>query len=83
METILPTYYYETFRIVGFPAIASHHATLGVGYVFSHDFEIHVAYVHGFKETFTQTGTDVLGNPAVLESSVTQNSLDFGLQWRF
>ncbi len=79
----MPTYYYETFRIVGFPAIASHHATFGVGYVFSQTFEIHVAYVHGFEETFTQTGTDVLGNPAVLESSVNQNSLDLGLQWRF
>jgi len=36
----LPTYYYETFRIIGFPAIVEHHLTIGIGYQFTPNFGI-------------------------------------------
>ena len=31
----LPTYYYETFRVIGFPAIVEQHLTFGLGYGFT------------------------------------------------
>lgn len=79
----LPTYYYETFRIVGFPAIATHHATFGLGYIFTKNFEINLGYVHAFKQRIKETGSDLTGNVVTLESSLSQNSVDLGLHWRF
>ena len=79
----LPTYYYETFRIIGFPAIVEHHITLGVGYDFTPNFSMHLGYIHGFEKTISQTGTDITGQPVELESTLSEDSLDFGLTWRF
>ena len=31
----MPTYYYETFRTIGFPAVTKSHITLGLGYEFT------------------------------------------------
>ncbi len=79
----LPKYYYETFRVVGFPAITTHHLTLGVEYVFSDSMQLHLGFVHAFEQTFTQEGFDLMGNPVKLESSLSQNSFDFSYNWRF
>lgn len=79
----LPRYYYETFRIIGFPAIVENHLTLGIGYEFSPTFSVNVGYVHGFEETIKETGTDISGNPVTLESTLKENSIDFELVWRF
>lgn len=79
----LPTYYYETFRIIGFPAIVEHHLTLGVGYDFTPSFSMHLGYVHGFETTIRQNGTDITGQPVELESTLSEDSFDFGLTWRF
>jgi len=79
----LPTYYYETFRIVGFPAIIKHHITLGIGYEISRRFSLHLGYMHGFEETISERGTDLFGQPVKLRSTLREDSLDFGLTWRF
>ncbi|SHF76079.1 long-chain fatty acid transport protein [Desulfacinum infernum DSM 9756] len=76
-------YYYETFRIVGFPAVVEHHVTFGVGYDFSPRFSVHAGYVHAFEKTIKESGTDITGQPVNLESSLSENSLDFGFTWRF
>ena len=38
----VPTLLYEYLRVIGFPAIAEHHFTVGVGYRFSDSFEAHL-----------------------------------------
>ncbi len=45
----LPTYYYETFRIIGFPAIVKQHLTFGIGYDISKQFAINAGYTHAFQ----------------------------------
>jgi long-chain fatty acid transport protein len=79
----MPTYYYETFRIVGMPTITEHHLSGGIGYEFSKRFKCNVGYVHGFKNTVKENGTDIMGNSAILESSVSGDSIEFGLTWLF
>ncbi len=79
----MPTYYYETFRIVGFPAIVKQHVTLGAGYEISKSFALNAGYTHAFKETITESGTAVNGAPATLQSSLSEDSLEFGFTWRF
>ena len=43
-----PRYYYETFRIIGFPAIVEKHLTLGAGYRFTERFSMNLGYMHAF-----------------------------------
>jgi long-chain fatty acid transport protein len=80
---ILPTYYYETFRIIGFPAIIEHHATAGIGYEFSPRLAINFAYTHAFENSITEKGTNLVGQPTTLKSKLSEDSLEFGLTWRF
>jgi len=79
----MPTYYYETFRIIGFPAIVEHHITGGIGYKFTDAFSLNLGFVYAFENTMTETGTDFTGQPVALESTLSETSLDFGLTWRF
>ncbi len=81
--TTMPTYYFETFRIIGFPAIVKQHATVGLGYEFSNRFAINAGYTHAFKETISENGTNVFGQPTTLKSSLSEDSLEFGITWRF
>lgn len=79
----MPSYYYETFRIVGFPAVVEHHLTLGIGYMFTERLKIDLGYMHAFENTIRETGTDFMGNPVNLESTLSESSIDFGMTWRF
>jgi long-chain fatty acid transport protein len=79
----MPTYYYETFRIIGFPAIVEHHVTLGIGYQFTDAFSLDLGFVYAVENTMTETGKDLTGQPVKLESTLSETSLDFGLTWRF
>jgi long-chain fatty acid transport protein len=80
----MPTYYYETFRIIGFPAIVENHVTAGVGYTFTTNFEVNLGYMHAFEKSMTETGTLTDGaTPVALESSLSEDSVEFGLTWRF
>ena len=80
----LPGYYFETFRLIGFPALAEHHLTLGIGYEFTPTFSVNLGYMHAFKNSLSETGTDVTGVNAVeIESELSENAFDFGLTWRF
>jgi len=78
----LPTYYYETFRIIGLPAIVEHHLTAGIGYEFSPSFGLHLGYMHAFKKTIKEHGT-FAGEDVEIKSSLYEDSLDFALTWRF
>jgi long-chain fatty acid transport protein len=79
----MPAYYYETFRIIGFPAITKSHITFGIGYEFSNRFSAHIGYTYGFGESISENGTAVNGQPVRLESNLTEMSYEFGLTWRF
>jgi long-chain fatty acid transport protein len=78
-----PTYYYETFRIIGFPAIVEQHITFGIGYEFTPTFAVNLGYVYGLSETIEETGMDPFGNPVTIESELSEQSFEFGLTWRF
>jgi long-chain fatty acid transport protein len=79
----LPKYFFESFRVIGFPAIVEHHVTAGIGYEFTPRFALNLGYMHAFENTITEKGTDFFGNPAEFESTLSQDSVDFGLTWRF
>ena len=81
--TTLPTYYYETFRIIGFPAIVETHLTAGIGYEFSPKFGLHMGYTHAFEKKIKESGTGLDGGPASMESKLYEDSLELGLTWRF
>jgi long-chain fatty acid transport protein len=81
--TIFPAYYYETFRIIGFPAVVEKHLTLGAGYRFTDRFSMNAGWMHAFEKTISESGTDPFGQPVTLKSSLSEDSLDFGLTWVF
>ena len=82
-KTIPSEYYYETFRLIGFPALAEHHITVGIGYEFTQSFSVNLGYMHAFKNDLSETGTDPFGNSVKIKSELTENALDLGLTWRF
>lgn len=77
------SYYYEAFRIIGFPAIVDQHLTAGIGYKFTDTFSLDLGFMYAFENTITETGTDPFGQPVTIESTLSETSLDFGLTWRF
>jgi long-chain fatty acid transport protein len=79
----IPTYYYETFRIIGFPAIVKQHVTVGIGYELSKKFVANAGYTHGFQETISESGTNIAGQPTTLQSTLSEDSIEFGFTWRF
>jgi long-chain fatty acid transport protein len=79
----LPKYFCETFRIIGTPTIIEHHISAGMGYEVSKKVMINVGYTHAFNNTVKERGTDVVGNDVTLKSSVSGDSIEFGLRWLF
>jgi long-chain fatty acid transport protein len=73
---------YEEMRIIGFPAVVEHHLTAGIGYEFSPKFALNLGYVHAFEQNIKESGTGFFG-PETLKSTLSEDSLDFGLTWRF
>lgn len=80
---LFPRYYYESFRVIGFPAIVEHHATIGFSYQWSERTTINFAYLHAFEETLRETGTGLFGAPTVIESSLSEDSFEIGWSWRY
>jgi long-chain fatty acid transport protein len=79
----MPTYYYETFRAIGFPAVVEHHMTFGIGYEFTNRFGIHLGYTHAFSNSIKEQGTALNGQPVSIQSTLSEDSYEFGLTWRF
>jgi long-chain fatty acid transport protein len=82
-KTLPSTYYYETFRIIGFPAIVEHHITAGIGYKFTDAFSLDLGFVYAFENSITESGTDPFGTPVTIESTLSETSIDFGLRYKF
>jgi long-chain fatty acid transport protein len=79
----MSSYYYESFRIVGFPAIAEHHITCGLGYDLTDKITMTAGYMHAFGNSITETGTDITGAATSIKSTMSEDSYEVGLSWRF
>jgi long-chain fatty acid transport protein len=79
----VPTYYYETFRLIGFPAIVEQHISLGLEYRVSSNVLVEATYTHAFRNNVTEQGTNLLGNPVTLSSSLSEDSFDLGVRFSF
>ena len=79
----IPSYYYETFRIIGFPAVVEHHVTFGASYSITDSIILSLGYVHAFEKTISQQGTNIFGQPVTMESSLSEDSIEFGFTFRF
>ena len=79
----MTNYYYETFRMIGFPAIVEHHITGGIGYQFTQKISADLGFMVALENNVSETGTDVTGQPVTIESEMSEYSIDFGFTWRF
>lgn len=74
--------------IIAFPAIVEHHASIGFGYQVNDSIVLNVSWVHAFENTMsssTANGAAVgfPAGPASLESSLSEDTIDVGMTWRF
>jgi len=76
-------YYYETFRLIGFPAIVEHHLSVGLGSRLSDRSSLDAGYTHAFRNTITEQGTNLLGSPVTLSSRLSEDSFELGFKYRF
>ena len=84
----VPKTNYEILRIAGFPAIVENHLTAGIGYQLTKTVSIDMAYMHAFEKSISETGTVFnpaagFPSPAKIEASLYEDSLEFGITWRF
>jgi long-chain fatty acid transport protein len=79
----IPQYYYQSFRLIGFPAITANHLTLGASYDVTDRFTILFGYVHLFRNRVSSDGTNIFGQSTNISSALYENAIDFGLTWRF
>jgi long-chain fatty acid transport protein len=69
------------FNLIGFPAITEHHITLGLGYEFTKNFGIDLAYKHAFNKKVSATDNANMG--LFVEAQNAQNAISIGLNWKF
>jgi len=74
-------FYIAWFNLIGFPAITEHHITLGLGYEFTKNFSIDLAYKHAFNKKVS--ATDSAGMGMFVEAQNAQNAISIGLNWKF
>jgi long-chain fatty acid transport protein len=74
-------FYIAVFNLIGFPAITEHHITLGLGYEFTKNFSIDLAYKHAFNKKVS--ATDNAGMGMFVEAQNAQNAISIGLNWKF
>jgi long-chain fatty acid transport protein len=79
----LPRYYYETFRVIGLPAIVEHHIAAGVGYELGDNLVLNLSYMHAFENKLSENGTAPDGTSANVQSKLSEDSLSFAFTWRF
>jgi len=79
----LPRYYYESFRVIGFPAVVEHHITAGFGYEMGESLVLNLSYMHAFENELSESGTAPDGSSAKLKSKLSEDSLSLAFTWRF
>ena len=71
---------FEALRVVGFPALAEHHITGGLGYNITDNIILNLSAMVSPEEKFTENSA---GNAFNLESTLSEWSTTFGLTWNF
>ena len=80
-ETPFSDFNIAWFNLLGFPAITEHHVTLGLGYQFTKNFGIDIAYKYAFNKKVK--ATDNMGMGLMVEGQNEQNAISIGLNWKF
>jgi long-chain fatty acid transport protein len=76
-------YYYQTFRVVGFPAIVENHVSFGLSYALGNQSSLEIGYTYSFKKTHTQQGLNLLGAPTTISSTLSEDTYEVGYRFRF
>ena len=79
----IPNYFYESFRIIGFPAVVENHASVGLGYTINEHLKANLAYTHAFANTVSEKGTNLFGQPTTISSKLSEDSVELGLTWTY
>jgi long-chain fatty acid transport protein len=80
---VMPTYFYETFRIIGFPAIVESHVTFGMTYHVSEKFALSLAFMKALEKDIVETGIGPTGAPTMLKSTLSETSIELGFAWKY
>jgi len=68
------------FNLVGFPAIAEHHLTLGLNWKITPNFDIDLSYVYALESEVTAKAAY---NAGEVSAKMVQHSIGIGLNWSF
>lgn len=68
------------FNLVGFPAFAEHHLTLGLNWKITPNFNIDLSYVYALPKTVTAKAAQGAGE---VSTKMVQHSIGVGLNWAF
>jgi long-chain fatty acid transport protein len=80
LDTEFSDFYIAVINLIGFPAITEHHITLGLGYEFTNNFGIDLAYKHAFNKKVRATDSSGI---VYVEAQNAQNAISIGLNWKF
>lgn len=75
-----PTFGYEYLRVIGFPAVVEKHLTLGAGWDLGKGVSLNLEYMHAFEKDISETSAF---GAVSLHSSLSEDSIGFGINWRF
>jgi len=76
-------YYYQTFRIVGFPAVVENHVSVGLSYALDNKSSVEFGYTRSFNNSITEQGLNLLGSATTISSSLSEDSYEIGYRYRF
>jgi long-chain fatty acid transport protein len=81
----VPRLNFEILRISGFPAVVESHVTAGFGYQIAKSVSLELGYTHAFKKSIEETGNITIPAPSAvtIKSDLKEDSIDFGITWRF
>ena len=69
----------ECMRIIGFPAIAETHVSVGAGFKLTKNLRMDVAYMHAFENTVESKAS----NGDYWKSKLSEDGISLGLTWSF
>ncbi|ACO04459.1 MAG TPA: aromatic hydrocarbon degradation protein [Persephonella sp.] len=78
-----PDYNVEWFNLIGFPAIAEQHITLGFGYQFTEKFTLNMSYVRAFEKKVESSASVMASKDLIAGAKNAQDSIGISLDWHF
>lgn len=80
---VMPRYFYETFRIIGFPAIVESHLTFGLTYHVNEKMALSLAFMKAMEKDIEESGIGPFGAPTTLKSTLSETSIELGFAWKY